>query len=145
MDWEELVKLHTALGAMAALPESIRELLVKWLEVPKPNGHDPRPPVLTPTPRPVKTKTKSRRAKSIEAHARAAEQTLLQAMGAQSDLTVVALANLVKASRSSTGERLRRLSVAGKVEKDHAGRWRLAREEPHPPGDEPRPTMASPS
>jgi hypothetical protein len=143
MDWEELVKLHTALGAMAALPESIRELLVKWLEVPKPNGHDPRPPVLTPTPRPVKTK--SRRAKSIEAHARAAEQTLLQAMGAQSDLTVVALANLVKASRSSTGERLRRLSVAGKVEKDHAGRWRLAREEPHPPGDEPRPTMASPS
>jgi hypothetical protein len=31
MDREELITLHAALGAVLALPDSVRELLVKWL------------------------------------------------------------------------------------------------------------------
>ena len=83
-------------------------------------------------PRPTKAKVgnafeRIRQAKLTEA--REAEQKLLKAMAAQGGLSVVALANLVDGSRSSTGERLRRLSDGGKVEKDHAGRWRLKAEE----------------
>lgn len=47
-------------------------------------------------------------------------------------LSVAALANAAEASRSSTGERLRRLSETGAVEKDAAGRWRLKAEEAEP-------------
>ena len=55
-------------------------------------------------------------------------------------LSVIALANAANASRSATGERLRRLSKAGLVEKDSGGHWRLKTEEA-----EARPTLASPS
>ena len=37
--------------------------------------------------------------------------------------SVIALANAAGSSRSSTGERLRRLSETGAVEKDTTGRW----------------------
>lgn len=96
----------------------------------KPNGKETSLPVYMP-PRPAKAEAKTnfeavRRAKLTEA--RTAEQRLMEAMQLQGNLTGVALANLVNASRSSTGERLRRLAQAGKVEKDRVGRWKLVEE-----------------
>jgi DNA-binding IclR family transcriptional regulator len=87
----------------------------------------------------------ARHANPAEAHARAAERKLLKAMADDSNLSVIALANVVDASRSATGERLRRLAQAGTVEKDHGGHWRLAEKEPRSSGEEARPTVASPT
>jgi DNA-binding IclR family transcriptional regulator len=45
---------------------------------------------------------------------------------------VAALAKTVGVNRSTTGERLRKLSRDGAVEKDSAGRWKLKGEETGP-------------
>jgi hypothetical protein len=140
MDREELLKLHAALGAVLALPDSIRELLVKWLETSKPNGHDPHPPVLTPTPPPAK----ARRRKSAFS-AKTAERKLLAAMADNPGLSVIALANAAGSSRSATGERLRQMALRGTVEKDLTGRWKLKGEERPPTqgeGPGPQPAVA---
>jgi hypothetical protein len=126
MDREELLKLHAALGAVLALPESIRELLAKWLETAKPND-------------------KARRRKSTFS-AKTAERKLLEAMRDNPNLSVIALANAAGSSRSVTGERLRQLAVRDLVEKDATGRWKLKREEPGPtPSRESEPDPPQPS
>jgi Winged helix-turn-helix DNA-binding len=142
MDREELLKVHAALGAALAPPESIRELLAKWLETAKPNGRDPHPPVLPPTPRPAKT----RRRKSAFS-AKTAERKLLEAMRDNPGLSVIALANAAGSSRSATGERLRQLALRDLVEKDATGRWKLKGEGAGPPaqGEALDPTQPSPN
>jgi hypothetical protein len=118
------------------MPATVRAEMARWLapEAPKPNGPDPHPPRVA-TPSPPKTKAKVRGANPT--NARTAERQLLAAMRDNPCLSVITLANAAAASRSTTGERLRRLAAAGVVEKDHAGRWRLKAEE-----TEARPTIA---
>lgn len=143
MNRTELAALRDAIDMLLAWPECVREQMARWLapEALKPNGDDPSPPVLTPPPRPAK----ARPAKPTPAQA--AEQRLLAAMRDNPNSSVAALANAANASRSATGERLRRLSEAGVVEKDNAGRWRLKGEAARPiaPREDPRPTEPSPS
>ena len=119
MDREELIALHAALGGLLALPDSVRELLVKWLmpKAVKPNGHDRHPPP-GPTSPPTRAKAKNnfeavRRAKLTDA--RAAEQKLLRAMADNPGLSIIALANAADASRSTTQQRLQRLFVPEKL------------------------------
>jgi hypothetical protein len=145
MDREELLTLHAALGAVLALPDSVRELLVKWLTpaAAKPNGRDPHPPVPLATPRPTKAKS-TRRMKPTPAQA--AEQRLLTAMRQNPGLSVIALANAAGSGRSATGERLRQMALRGMVEKDITGRWKLKGEELRPSlqGAEAGPPQPSP-
>ena len=77
--------------------------------------------------------------------AQAAERKLLAAMRDNPGLSIVALANAAGSSRTATGERLRQMAVRGVVEKDLTGRWKLKSEEPRSAGDDPGPTIASPS
>jgi hypothetical protein len=145
MDREELLTLHAALGAVLALPDSVRELLVKWLETSKPNGHDRHASVPTSTPRTVKIQS-ARRAKPTSA--KTAERKLMAAMRDNPGISVVALANAAGSSRSATGERLRQLAVRGAVTKDITGRWKLKAEEPGSPAQGEtalRPTQPSPN
>jgi hypothetical protein len=94
---------------------------------------DPSPPVPTPlTPRAAKVPVARPPKPTL---AQAAEQRLLQAMGDNPGLTVIALANAASAGRSATSERLRQLARREIVEKEAAGRWRLKGE-----GAEPGPT-----
>jgi hypothetical protein len=145
MTREELTALRDAIDMTLALPDSIRELLAQWLTpaAAKPNGRDPHPPVPTSTPHSAKAKARLRKPTS----AKAAERKLIAAMRDNPGLSVIALANAAGSSRSATGERLRQLAARGVVEKDLTGRWKLKREGPRPPmqGEEPRPTIASPS
>lgn len=98
------------------------------------NGRDPH----QPPPRQAKV---SRPASAFAA--KTAEQRLLTALREHPGASVNALAKAAGANRSSTGERLRALASRGAVEKDPAGRWRIA-EEKSPVGDEARPMQASP-
>ena len=145
MNRQELTALRDALDALLVWPDGVLVQMARWLaDVAKPNGRDPAPPVPS-APGPGKAKARNsfeaaRRAKLTEA--RTAEQRLIAAMKDNPSMSVIALANAVDASRSTTGERLRRLSAAGKVEKDHSGRWRLVEEKARPMGYESRPTMA---
>jgi hypothetical protein len=154
MDREELLKLHAALGAVLALPESIRELLAKWLETAKPNGHDPDPPLVsaptpkaTPTPRPTASKSHAAKRYDNPAHARAAERRLLAAMREHPGLSAASLAKVVGAGLSTTKERLRRVGEQDLIEKGPDGRWRVKGEEPRPPrqGEAPGPPQPSPN
>ena len=114
----------------------------------KPNGVDPHPPPHDQTsphggerfapPRQAKV---SRPASAFAA--KTAEQRLIQAMRDNPGASVNVLAKAAGANRSSTGERLRQLAGRGAVEKDPAGRWRIAEEKP-PAGGESRPMQASP-
>jgi hypothetical protein len=143
MTRDELTALRDAIDITLALPDSIREMLAKWLTpaAAKPNGHDPCPPVLRPSPRTVKVQA-ARRVKPTPAQA--AEKRLLTAMRDNPGLSVVALANAAGSSRSATGERLRQLDRRGVVEKDHAGDGNLKGEEPRAEESSPteRPTIA---
>ena len=132
--WPWIGTLHTALGAVLAQPDSVRELLVKWLTpaAAKPNGHDPHPPVTPPAPRPAKAKTRAKARRVKPTPAQAAEQRLLAAMRDNPGLSVIALANAAGSSRSATGERLRQMALRGVVEKDLTGRWKLKGEGPGP-------------
>jgi hypothetical protein len=154
MDREELLKLHAALGAVLALPESIRELLAKWLETAKPNGHDPHPPLVSaptskaaPTPRLAASKPHAANRYDNPAHARAAERRLLAAMREHPGLSAASLAKVVGAGLSTTKERLRRMGAQELIEKDPAGRWRVKAEGPRPPtqGEAPVPQQPSPN
>jgi hypothetical protein len=145
MDRGELIKLHAALGALLALPDSVRELIAQWLAAPRPNGHDLHPPPITSTsPRPASPPPPAkaeRRALPTAADARAAERKVLAAMTAHQGATVATLAQAVGAGRSSTGERLRGLAARGAIEKDGDGHWRLAGEEARSAGGGSRPTI----
>lgn len=87
----------------------------------RPNGHDRHAPMPMP-PRTAKAKARPRKPPAAEE----AERKLLRAMRDNPGLSVIALANAAAAGRSVTGGRLRRLARDGIIEKDHAGRWRLA-------------------
>jgi hypothetical protein len=139
---EELVQLRDAIDMALALPDSIRELLVRWLGASKPNGHDPHPPTIASEPR----RAKARRRKSTFS-AKTAERKLLAAMADNPGLSVIALANAAGSSRSATGERLRQMALRGMVEKDITGRWKLKGEEPRPlpAGQDQGPTQPSPN
>jgi hypothetical protein len=145
MDREELLKLHAALGAVLALPESIHELLAKWLETAKPNGHDPHPPAV-PSPT-LKAASKPHTAKRYDnpAHARAAERRLLAAMREHPGLSAASLAKVVGAGLSTTKERLRRMDGQELIEKAPDGCWRVKAEEPRPPTQEEEPGPQQPS
>ena len=69
-----------------------------------------------------------RLAEQNRAKARAVEDRLMAAMRDNPGRTVLSLAAAAQASRSATGDRLRQLARRGLVEKDAAGRWRLAGE-----------------
>ncbi len=145
MNRDELAALRDAIDLTLALPDSIRELLAQWLapETTKPNGHDPHPPPLAPASAKALSGKSSPLAQKAEAQARASEQRLLAAMRANPGASVDGLAKAAGANRSSTGERLRQLAGRGAVEKDPAGRWRIAEEKP-PAGEAVGPTEASP-
>jgi len=128
---DRLLALRAVIDAVLALPDDLRSEVAKLLMSgqPKPNGHDPHPPVPTP-PRTAKAKARPRKPTS----AKAAERKLIAAMADNPGLSVIALANAAGSSRSATGERLRQMALRGVVEKDLTGRWKLKGEEPGPPG-----------
>ena len=141
MTRDELAALRDAIDTVLTWPHSVRAEIARWLAPPatKPgNGLDPHPPPVastepiptvgrgSPPKPPAAYAGKTRRAKPTPAQA--AEQRLLRRCRQNPGLSVNALANAANASRSATGERLRRLSEAGLVEKDGAGRWRLKAE-----------------
>ena len=128
MDREQLLRLHAALGVAIAL-------LGEWLETSKPNGHD-RHPFAPASPSP--------KLRDHPAHARAAEQKLLEAMREHPGFSTASLAKAVGARLSATKERLRRMNGQELIEKAPDGRWRVKEEEPRssPAREAPRPTMA---
>ena len=138
---------------------------------PKPNGRDPHPPPIAPmgtvdrdaganSPPGARKTNKNgmggggnsppgaRRSptpyagKARASKSKAAERKLIATMEANPGASVAALAKAASASRSRTGDRLRQLAARGAIEKDDAGRWRIAGEKPRPPagGPDPRPT-----
>ncbi len=133
MNREELVALRTALDAVLTWPDAVRAEMARWLAVenPKPNGLDRHPPSTAPTLRPAE----ARRGRSPAA-AKAGEQRLIATMRESPGLSVAALARAAASSRSRTGERLRQLAAEGTVEKDAAGRWRIAGADVRPPPPE---------
>ena len=122
MTREELAQLRDAIDTVLALPDSIRELLAKWLETAKPNGHDPHPPAV-PSPT-LKAASKPHTAKRYDnpAHARAAERRLLAAMREHPGLSAASLAKVVGAGLSTTKERLRRMGEQDLIAKGPDGR-----------------------
>ena len=146
MTRDELAALRDALEAVLAWPDAVRVEVARWLApaAAKPNGRDSHPPPIAPTsaevpkrnissPRRSPAPYAGKASRARPTSAKTAEQRLIAAMRENPGLSVAALANAANASRSSTGERLRRLSEAGVVEKDNAGRWRLkAAEEAEP-------------
>ena len=142
MDREQLTALRDATDLLLKCPDDVREQLMKWFspQAVKSNRQDPPPPPIASTP--YVGKSKRGRPKIS---AKTAERKLLAAMADNPGLSVIALANAAGSSWSSTGERLRRLSETGAVEKDATGRWRLAGVKASPTGDEVRPTLALPS
>jgi hypothetical protein len=106
MNREELIQLRDAIDMALALPDSVRELLVKWLAPEKPNGHDPHPPAASPPPRQAKRKPNAFAAKT-------AERKLIEAMRDNPSMSVVGLANAAGSSRSAAGERLRQMALRG--------------------------------
>jgi hypothetical protein len=158
---EELIALRDALGALMALPDSMREQLIRWFapEAGKGNGHDPHPlaarkvdvfkrdiyPAAPPQPPKPRSASAQRLIEASEAKARADERKLIAAMRDNPGSSVIALANAAGGSRSATGERLRRLCEGGMVEKDLTGRWTLKEERKEPgPTQPPRPPDPSP-
>jgi Winged helix-turn-helix DNA-binding len=134
MTREELIALRDAIDITLALPDSVREMLVKMLtpETAKPNGHDRHPPasasiISASPPRAMKTQFIAN-----PAQVQAAEKRLLAALRANPGASIHALAKAAGANRSSTGERLRRLAAHGVTGKDAAGRWKVKDEEPRP-------------
>jgi MarR family len=116
---EELIALRDAIDITLALPDSVREMLVKMLtpEPAKPNGHDRHPPapasgVSASPPRVMKTQFIAN-----PAHVQAAEKRLLATLRANPGASIHALAKAAGANRSSTGERLRRLAAHGVCER----------------------------
>jgi hypothetical protein len=155
MDRQELVALRDVLDLILRLPASLHPQVAAWLmpEAAKPgNGLDHHPPpvaqtaeapkrnISSPSRSPTPHASKARPG-APPTSAKTAEQRLLAAMREHSGATVIALAKAIGANRSSTGEKLRELSKRGLIEKDAAGRWRLAGDDarPPPPGPEPRP------
>jgi hypothetical protein len=159
MTRQELTAVREVIDALLRCPDHVRELLTQWIApqarwlapearskertVPlifsKPNGRDPHPPSLTSPETPSVTKEVSSRRSPRSGKARPgalpkADRKLIEAMRDNPGLTVVALANAAGSSRSATGDRLRRLAASGAIEKDAAGRWRLAGEKALEPG-----------
>ena len=144
MTREELTALRDAIDMTLALPDSIRALLAQWLapEAAKPNGHDLRPPVPTPTPKAALTpRPTASKPYDNPAHARIAERKLLAAMRERPGLSAASLAKTVGAGLSTTKERLRRMGAQELIEKAPDGQWKLKVEEPRPtaPRGEPGP------
>lgn len=153
MTLDELTALHSALTAVLAWPDSVRDAVAQWLtpSAAKPgNGLDRHPPPIAATgkgsklerfaPPPRRSPTpyagKARAGKS-----KAAEQRLLAVMRESPGASVAALAKAASASRSRTGDRLRALASRGAIVKD-GGRWRLKGDDaarPPDAGSEPRP------
>jgi hypothetical protein len=127
MTRQELTALRDALTVALALPDDLREQLARWLApepAPRPgNGLDPDPPPSASTPRPTHA--------AKPAKAPAGERKLLEAMKANPGLSANALARAAGMSRSTTGERLKRLAAQGAIEKFPDG-WRIAGEGPRP-------------
>ena len=148
MTREELAQLRDAIDTVLAWPDSIRELLAKWLETAKPNGHDPHPPELAtpkaaPVSRPAASKPHAAKRYDNPAHARAAERRLIAAMREHPGLSAASLAKIVGAGWSTTKERLRRMGAQALIEKDPDGRWRVKAEELR--GEGPGPRRPSPN
>ena len=144
MNRENLVALHTAMGAVLSWPPAVLDEIARWLApAAKPNGHDPQPsngkgldppPTASPSPRAPPHAGKTR-------HGLAAAKTgelILEALRDAPGLSAAKLSVAVRANRSTVGDRLRELTQRGLVEKDADGRWRVveekaARVEPGPP------------
>jgi hypothetical protein len=146
MNREELAALRDAIEVVLTWPDAVKAEMARWLtpEAAKGNCRDPHPPPIAargkgvetasiplsqspPPPRPGKA-----RLNTPPTSAKATDRKLIEAMRDNPGLTVVALANAARSSRSATGDRLRRLAASGAIEKDAAGRWRLVGEKAGP-------------
>jgi hypothetical protein len=157
---DELAALRDALSTVLAWPEAVRAEVARWIapeasrSSDRPNGldHGPHPLVAPASPRaaPVPSSAKAsrpqprrgKRAPPRAAEARAAEAQLVAALRQSSGMTERALAEAAGASRATIGDRLRRLSERGEIERDAAGKWRVKGEAARPAaqGEAARPT-----
>lgn len=147
MTRDELIALRNAIDATLPLPAPMRVMLARWLlpePAPKPgNGRDLHPPPASAEP-PPPARARPLNPLGRPAKGNAAERKLLTAMRENPGASLATLAGLIGGSRSTVGERLRQLARRGAIEKDDAGRWRIADERaspmPSPAEAEPRPT-----
>jgi hypothetical protein len=147
---DRLLALRAVIDAVLALPDDLRAELARWVvaENPKPNGHDPHPSPIATLPHSPSSPSPSHSKRSRKPMAaRAVERSLLEALRDNPNLGERALANSAGVSRSSAGERLRRLAAEGKVAKGVGGHWRLAEEKARLPtqGEQPGPPQPSPN
>src|ERR1700677_2733636 len=114
MTREELLALRDAIDEALAWPDSVRDQIGQWLtpETAKPNGHDPHPPPTASTPRPAQPRQVAPRGPPSNA-----ERRLLAAVRDHPLASATELPKSANASRSSTGERLKRLAARGAIEK----------------------------
>ena len=147
MNRDELAALRDAIGVLLTWPDSVRDQVAAWLtpQAAKPNGRDPHPPprdgtsvreakrVAAPDAAPETRVTPPRQAKVRRPEsafaAKTAEQKLIAAMRAAPGASVIMLARSIGGNRSSVGEQLRKLALAGAIEKASDGHWRLKAEE----------------
>jgi hypothetical protein len=139
VDREELVALRDVIDAMLRLPDAVRSAIARWFapQLVKPNGHDvasnalaatPKASEPEPTPRHEVSASARSRGKAVDP-AKAAERPLVVAMGLNPGASVNTLAKATGATRSTTGERLRRLATQGLSRKTLMGDggWRAKR------------------
>jgi len=160
MDREQLTALRDAIDTVLTWPDRVREQIARWLapEGAKPNGLDPHPPPAAASDQaPVSdSKASPPPLSPVEARCGAPQASrpglpdrLLEAMRKHPGASVAILARAVGPTRSTTGERLRSLEKRGAVEKDDAGRWRIAAAKASPAPSQleasPRPIQPSPA
>ena len=128
MNRAELGALRNAIDTILSWPDSVRDQVVRWLQMdaPKPNGADPGR---------VSRSRSNRRpgSKPSVEEVSAREQALLEAMRDQPDAGVVQWAKATRCDKSAVSMRLGRLAKRGVVERDGNGRWRLAGVNPTTP------------
>jgi len=156
MNREELTALRAVIDGLLALPDRALVQVAQWFapepaksngrgdgqsnarELSQSNGHDPHPaaaasasigrsgPLHDLPPRAAQARP------GKAAKATAGEKRLLSAMEAHPGLSANGLAKAAGMSRSTAGDRLRRLSAMGAIEKSPDG-WRIAGDGPRPP------------
>jgi hypothetical protein len=122
----ELGALRDAIDTILSWPDPVRDQIAQWLQpdVAKPNGahHD--------TPR---SRSSRRHGVQPTVESAAREQALLEAMRDHPEAGVVQWAKATHCDKSAVSMRLGRLAKRGIVERDGAGRWRLAGANPTMP------------
>jgi hypothetical protein len=138
---DRLLALRALIDAVIALPADLRAEVARWLtlEVVKPNGHDPHPPIVSSSPRPAKA-----RPAAPAGPLSAPEKRLLATVRNHPGASGNELSKLAGAARSTMGARLKQLEARGKIEKGPDGKWKLKGEEPRPPAQSEEARSTSP-